>query len=52
MTVLNFEPMFLTVNYFLMCENGSVNSRHGALQSQTREPIKSFRIKSNFTKQP
>ncbi len=35
-----------------MCKPGSVNGRHVALQIQTREPIKSIRTASNFTKQP
>ncbi len=35
-----------------MFKPDSVNGRHGAPQIQTREPIKSIRIASNFTKQP
>ncbi len=35
-----------------MCKPGSVNGRRGDLQIQTREPIKSIRIASNFTKWP
>ncbi len=33
-----------------MFKPGSVNGKHVALQIQTREPIKSIRIASNFTK--
>ncbi len=44
--------MFSTVNRFQMFEPGSVNGRREALQIQTREPIKSFRITSDFTEQP
>ncbi len=42
--------MFLTVNHFKMFQPGSVNVRCGALQIQTRAPIKSIRKASNFTK--
>ncbi len=35
-----------------MFNQGSVKGRCVALQIQTREPIKSIRIESNFTKQP
>ncbi len=34
-----------------MFKPGSVNGRRGALQIQTRDPIKSIKT-SNFTKQP
>ncbi len=35
-----------------MFKSGGINGRHAALQIQTREPIKSIRAASNFTKQP
>ncbi len=35
-----------------MFKPGSVNGRCGAGKIQTREPIKSIRISSNFTEQP
>ncbi len=35
-----------------MVKPGSVNGRSEALQIQTREPIKSIKIASNFTKRP
>ncbi len=35
-----------------MFQPGSVGGRRGALQIQTREPIKSIRTASNFTKRP
>ncbi len=41
--------MFPTVNHLQMFKAGSVNGRRGALQMQTREPIKSIRTASNFT---
>ncbi len=43
-TYLNFKRIFSSVNNFLMFEPGSVNGRREALQTQTREPIKSIRI--------
>ncbi len=44
--------MFSTVDHFQTFKAGSVNSRRGALQIQTRESNKSIRITSNFTKRP
>ncbi len=44
--------MFSTVDHFQMFKPGSVNDRHGALQIQTREPIKSIRITLTFAKGP
>ncbi len=41
-----------TVNHFQMFKPGSVNDRCEALQIQTRDPIKSIRRASNFTKWP
>ncbi len=41
--------MFSTVNHFLMFTLGSVHGRCGAANSK-REPIKSLRAASNFTK--
>ncbi len=39
-------------NNFQMFKPGSVNGICGTLQIQTREPIKSIRIASDFTKWP
>ncbi len=44
--------MFSAINHFQMFKAGSVNGRRGTLQIQTREPIKSIRIASKFTKRP
>ncbi len=44
--------MFSTVKHFQMFKPCSVHGRRGALQIQTREPIKSIRTASNFTKRP
>ncbi len=44
--------MFSTGYHFEMSKPGSVNGRREALQIQTKEPIKSIRIASNFTKRP
>ncbi len=44
--------MFSAVNHLQMFKAGSVKGRHGALQSPTRELIKSIRAASNFTKRP
>ncbi len=42
--------MFLTVNHFQMFKPGSVNGRREVLETETKEPIKSIKIASNFTK--
>ncbi len=44
--------MFSAVNLFQMFKPGSVNSKCGLVQNKTREPIKSNRTASNFTKRP
>ncbi len=44
--------MFSTVNHFQTLEPGGINDTRVALQIQTREPMKSIRKASNFTKQP
>ncbi len=44
--------MFSTVNHFQIFKPGSVNGSCVEMQIQTREPIKSIRITSNFTKGP
>ncbi len=41
--------MLSTVSHFLMFEPGS--GRRGALQIQTKEPIKMIRVAPNFTNQ-
>ncbi len=53
MTFDDFYKLITNIfNHFQTFKPGSVNGRCGRLQIQKREPIKSIRIASDFTKQP
>ncbi len=44
--------VFKCYKHFQMFKPGSVDGRHRTLQIQTREPVKSVRTASNFSKRP